>query len=78
MMSYTQDNLSFIWQKAKDGNGINVDTCACIRIDGELEQTLSFSTVAPYSDSNNDGTSVDYTRRKHSKEAQWGEWVRKS
>jgi|GEM_PF-6493318 hypothetical protein len=82
MMSYTQNELSSIWQKAKDGNGIDAETCAytCayISIDGELEQTLAFPTVEPYSDFNNGGSPVYYTRHKHSKEAPWGKWVRKN
>jgi hypothetical protein len=83
MVSYTQNELSSIWQRLKDGTEFVIDTMhdeqASIRFDGELEQTLEFSTVAPYSDSNNDSTTVSYTRRKHSnKEATWREWVRKN
>ena len=75
MVSYTQDELSSIWQRAEgDGNRIDPVTGACIRINSELEQTMSIGTVAPYGDFNDGGAPVYYARRKHSKEAPWGEW----
>jgi hypothetical protein len=76
MFSYTQNDLSSIWQNIKDGNPAE----GWIKNDEKLEQTLEFPTVATYSDSNNSpGPTVCYTRRKNSpEEASWGAWVRKN
>lgn len=74
MVSYMQNELSSIWQNEKDG----IATEACIIIDGDLEQTLRFPTVAPYNDFNSDSTTVSYTRIRPNKEATWGEWVGKN
>jgi hypothetical protein len=86
MMSFTQDELSSIWNRLADGSecdeygrldvGEGVD--AHIGPSIGLEQTLTLSAVAPYSDFNSDGADVSYTRMRLSKEASFGIWERKN
>jgi len=91
MMSYTQQELSSIWEKLTDGTErdaddlldvselVNTFLMAGIVTDTDVEQTLTLSTVTPYHKDNSDSTTVSYTRRKHSNnEAMWREWVRKN
>ncbi|HEY0309244.1 MAG TPA: hypothetical protein VGB94_13870 [Acidobacteriaceae bacterium] len=75
MMSYTQDELSSIWKKLTDGTEHDeVDWNIVSDID--VEQTLSHSKVATYSDYNDNGRTVSYTRKRMNKEAPWGMWER--
>jgi hypothetical protein len=74
MVSYTQNELNSIWQNLKDG----IPAEALIEKDEKFEQTLQFSAITPYSDSNNAASYIYYTRRKPTEEASWGEWVRKN
>jgi hypothetical protein len=90
MMFCTQDELSLIWKKLTDGTECDADgllevsetVSAYIQTglapDIDVEQTLTLSTVAPYSDSNSDSTTISYTRIRLNKEASWGMWERKN
>jgi hypothetical protein len=78
---YTQDELSSIWKKLTDGTEcgegsleISRNVCARKRIDIDVEQTLQFSSVAPYGDYRNDSTDVLYTRIRRDTETSWGDW----
>ena len=86
MMSCTQDELSSIWKKLTDGTecdaygqlDVSETVSAYIQTglasDKDVEQTLTLSTVAHYSDSNKDSTTVSYTRMRLNEEAPWGAW----
>jgi len=72
-MSYhSQDEISGTWDEIKTDT--NMDGSRIVT-DIELEQTLTIPTVAPYSDHNDDSTSVSYTRQRASQESAWGLWV---
>jgi hypothetical protein len=84
-MSCTQDEVSSIWKKLaeeteRDADDlldvselVNAFLLAGIVTDKDVEQTLTLSTVAPYSDSS-DSTTVSYRRIRPNEEAPWGMW----
>lgn len=76
MSPCTQDELSSIWQKLKDGIEHDEDDWLIVT-DTDVEQMLTRSTVAPYSDFDNGSTTVSYTRIRLNNEAPWGAWERK-
>jgi hypothetical protein len=86
MMPCTQDELSSIWKRLTDGTGcdehglldVSESVSAFRARDTDVQQTLTLSIVAPYSDFNNNGAPVSYTRIRLSKEASWGMWERKN
>jgi hypothetical protein len=88
MISCTQDELSSIWKKLTDGTECDayglldvsdaVSAQTGLMPDIDVEQALTLSTVAPYSDSNSDSTTVSYARIRPNKEALWGLWERKN
>jgi hypothetical protein len=75
MRSYTQDELSSIWQQLKDGieldEGVNPWS---IRTETETEQTLTLDGIHTYNDFDNDSAARHYTRKRGNKEAIWGMW----
>jgi hypothetical protein len=89
-MFCTQDELSSIWKKLTGGTechaygllDVNETVSAYIQTglapDIDMEQTLTLSTVAPYSEFNSDSTTVSYTRIRLNKEAPWGMWEKKN
>jgi predicted nucleic acid-binding protein len=89
-MSYTEDELSSIWQKLTDMAGYDaLDACALTAIkiaDTDVEQTLEFDCSGlevetykdfdPPSDPPKIRTTFSYTRKRLDKEAAWGQWER--
>jgi hypothetical protein len=77
MRSYTQDELSAIWQQLKDGTEPDEALVfrASIRTDAEAEQTLTLSTVPrKFNDFDNDSIERYYTRKRAKEEVAWGMW----
>ena len=90
MMSYTEDELSSIWQKITDGTGydaLDIGALSAMKIETDVEQTLMFpSSVVevetyndfdPPSDLPTDRTTISYARKRESKVAPWGLWEKK-
>ncbi|MGO8719639.1 MAG: hypothetical protein ACLQMO_10515 [Acidobacteriaceae bacterium] len=78
MRSYTQDELSSIWQQLKDGTEPDeaLVFSAHITADRETEQAMMLSTQpTAYNDFDNDDSKArDYIRTRGNKEAVWGIW----
>ena len=85
IMLYTQDELSSVWARLASGTECDADGMldvsdtifASITTNIELEQAITFSTIAPYSDSNGDNTELSCSRERLSNEAEWGVWESK-
>jgi len=71
MSYFTQDEITETWDRLKTGDDLDGSK---IRTEKELEQSLTIPTVATFSSVNDDLTSIVYTRKRESKETQWGEW----
>jgi hypothetical protein len=82
MRSFTQDELTSIWEKLATGTecdehgqlDVGEGVSAWIAYDTDVEQILTLSSVAPYSYSGSDGANVSYTRTRLSKGTSWRTW----
>jgi hypothetical protein len=82
VMSFTQDQLTSIWEKLAAGSEcdehgqryVGVGVSAWIAYDTDVEQILTLSSVAPYSYSSSGGANVPYTRTRLSKGTSWRMW----
>jgi hypothetical protein len=83
MMPYTQDELSSIWQKLKDGTEIDPTSfTAQITTDTPIEETmiiqpsgevLTYTDIDPPSGATGTCSGI-YNRIRGNKEKEWGQW----